>query len=365
MFDSSPEDEKKGPSFPLPPTSFPLDSQRDVPAPLSQHHGQIERTNGDGDGDDTGVPRRMKLADRGRSSSVNSLDDFGQTFKSKRGPAAGSHLANRKKGSTPSRPSSSQGIEAGQGSKLDSQGGAASLFGGSSGGGGTSSAGGTPRQRASSLLPSMPWRSRTNSNAGTDQEGDRRVSTSSQQQQQQPPQSVTKRASVATSAAPASARQSTEVEFNHDPEAFLEHVLNTTPNTELASKLASSSSEMHKEALRLFMQRFYFSGYAFDIALRKLLMSLCLPKETQQIDRVMEAFARRYNECNERLFVNDDQPYILAFSLMMLHTDTFNRNAKTKMSKADYIRNTATSGVATEVLEVSRSLVSQFCSQIC
>lgn len=37
---------------------------------------------------------------------------------------------------------------------------------------------------------------------------------------------------------------------------------------------------------------------------------------------------------------------------MMLHTDAFNRNAKTKMTKLDYIRNTASSEVAPEVLEV-------------
>lgn len=31
-------------------------------------------------------------------------------------------------------------------------------------------------------------------------------------------------------------------------------------------------------------------------------MDLALPRETQQIDRVMEAFASRYNECNTGLF---------------------------------------------------------------
>lgn len=336
-------------------TSLSNDPQRDTDTPIAKHYYQTDSPSGEAESDGPSVLRRPKIADRGRSSSVNSLDDFGKASKSRRGPAAGSHLPNRRRG-TPSRPSSAQGIEVGQPSQLERQGGASSLFGG--GGGSSSQTGGTPRQRASSLLSSMPWRSRTNSNAGTDQDSSRRTSISPQQQSQQlqqPPQQqqMPKRGSVANSAGSSSARPSVETQFNHDPDAFLEHVLTTTPNTEIATKLAASSGTMHRESLRLFMQRFFFSGYAFDIALRKLLMSLCLPKETQQIDRVMEAFARRYNECNERLFVNDDQPYILAFSLMMLHTDTFNRNAKTKMSKADYIRNTASSGVATEVLEVS------------
>lgn len=53
------------------------------------------------------------------------------------------------------------------------------------------------------------------------------------------------------------------------------------------------------------MGRFNFILDPLDIALRRLLMDLCLPKETQQIDRVMEAFAKRYTECNPGLFVSE------------------------------------------------------------
>ena len=42
---------------------------------------------------------------------------------------------------------------------------------------------------------------------------------------------------------------------------------------------------------------------------------------------------------------------------MMLHTDAFNKNAKSKMSKADYVRNAASAEVPVEILEVgSRSI---------
>jgi hypothetical protein len=74
------------------------------------------------------------------------------------------------------------------------------------------------------------------------------------------------------------------------------------PPGEIAAVLASSADVMHRDALHAYMRRFYFSGNPLDVALRKLLLSLYLPKETQQIDRVMEAFAKRYNECNEGLF---------------------------------------------------------------
>lgn len=56
------------------------------------------------------------------------------------------------------------------------------------------------------------------------------------------------------------------------------------------------------------MARFDFTADPLDVALRKLLMDLSLPKETQQIDRVMEAFAKRYDECSPGLFASDGKP---------------------------------------------------------
>lgn len=138
---------------------------------------------------------------------------------------------------------------------------------------------------------------------------------------------------------------------DEDAAEYAERIATTAPKTQIAAILASSPDAFYVEALHRFMTRFWFNGLPLDIALRKLLMDLHLPKETQQIDRVMEAFAKRYNECNGGLFTSDDQPYILSFSLMMLHTDAFNRNAKNKMTKMDYLRNTGSSGVPTEILE--------------
>ncbi|CAJ0643552.1 2217_t:CDS:10 [Entrophospora sp. SA101] len=97
---------------------------------------------------------------------------------------------------------------------------------------------------------------------------------------------------------------------------------------------------------------FEFTNDPIDLALRKFLMECYLPKETQQIDRVMEAFAKRYHENNPELFPSSDTPYILAFSLLMLHTDAFNKSVKRKMTKEDFIKNTRIDGVAPEILEI-------------
>ncbi|GLB36309.1 putative pleckstrin homology domain containing protein [Lyophyllum shimeji] len=135
------------------------------------------------------------------------------------------------------------------------------------------------------------------------------------------------------------------------PEVYLKRLQVAVSKAEIAGILASSPDAFYAQALRTYIGRFNFVNDPLDVALRKLLMEVGLPRETQQIDRVMEAFAGRYLQCNPALFTSDDHPYILAFSLIMLHTDAFNRSNKRKMGKADYLKNTRLPGVAPEVLD--------------
>lgn len=118
----------------------------------------------------------------------------------------------------------------------------------------------------------------------------------------------------------------------------------------------SSAEPFFAGALELYFTNFEFLGDPLDIALRKFLMESTLPTETQQIDRVVEAFAKRYSDCNPGLYTSTDTPYVLAFSLIMLSTDHFNPSNKNKMTKGDYLRNTRLDDVAPEVLEVRLSL---------
>ena len=46
-----------------------------------------------------------------------------------------------------------------------------------------------------------------------------------------------------------------------------------------------------------------------------------------------------------------DETYFIAFSILILHTDVFNKNNKHKMQKNDYTKNTRGQGVADEILE--------------
>ncbi|KAG1894822.1 uncharacterized protein F5891DRAFT_702286 [Suillus fuscotomentosus] len=146
---------------------------------------------------------------------------------------------------------------------------------------------------------------------------------------------------------------SQELKPQHDesPEAFLKRLSALVGKADIAGLLGSSAEAKYVTTLKLYIGKFSFTGDPLDVALRRLLMHIGLPRETQQIDRVIEAFAKRYVECNPDIFMSDDIPYILAFSLIMLHTDAFNKSNKRKMSKVDYQKNTAISGVIPEVLD--------------
>ncbi|KAF3760231.1 hypothetical protein M406DRAFT_343373 [Cryphonectria parasitica EP155] len=139
---------------------------------------------------------------------------------------------------------------------------------------------------------------------------------------------------------------------DENPGRYLERLEDIASRSMIAAAIAKSADAFHLAVLRSFMRRFGFFGDPMDMAIRKLLMSAELPKETQHIDRFLQAFANRYHECNPGIYANPEQAYFIAFSLLILHTDVFNKNNKHKMQKHDYIKNTKGEGIADEVLEV-------------
>lgn len=50
-----------------------------------------------------------------------------------------------------------------------------------------------------------------------------------------------------------------------------------------------------------------------------MLMEVGLPRETQQIDRVMEAFASRYMECNLGVFISEGKRRLLRAHSLIAH----------------------------------------------
>ncbi|EKD12891.1 uncharacterized protein L3040_007048 [Drepanopeziza brunnea f. sp. 'multigermtubi'] len=119
----------------------------------------------------------------------------------------------------------------------------------------------------------------------------------------------------------------------------------------VASVLSKGTDPFSQAVLRSYMRGFGFFGDPMDMAIRKLLMEVELPKETQEIDRCLQGFANRYHECNPGIYASPDQAYFIAFSLLILHTDVFNKNNKHKMQKPDYLKNTRGEGIFDEILE--------------
>jgi Sec7-like guanine-nucleotide exchange factor len=92
--------------------------------------------------------------------------------------------------------------------------------------------------------------------------------------------------------------------------------------------------------------KYSFSGMTLDEALRAVVRLFCLPKETQQIDRILEKFAKTYYQQNSDCTTtmpceNEDAAYVLLFSLLMLNTDLYNKSVphEKKMTKDQFIRN--------------------------
>ncbi|KAJ1770623.1 hypothetical protein LPJ74_002998, partial [Coemansia sp. RSA 1843] len=116
----------------------------------------------------------------------------------------------------------------------------------------------------------------------------------------------------------------------------LDAVEGRTPATELGSELSKGDRE-NQELLEAYMKRFDFHEQPVDFALRQLFQQLHLPSESQQIDRVIASFARRYNVCNAGLFRSADIVYAYAYAILLLHTDAHNPRIRHKISKPQFV----------------------------
>ncbi|KAG5360709.1 Protein transport protein [Yarrowia sp. B02] len=135
------------------------------------------------------------------------------------------------------------------------------------------------------------------------------------------------------------------------PKEYMAAIRQLNMHGQTAALLCSRDSDFYRECMALYSAEFDFAMDPIDMALRKFLMYVVLPKEAQQIDRILDAFATRYDECNPGIYADAELAYVVAFSLMILHTDSFNKSNKHKMQKGDYINNTFAEGVSPDILE--------------
>lgn len=104
------------------------------------------------------------------------------------------------------------------------------------------------------------------------------------------------------------------------------------------------------DLLTCFIDNFEFKGLRVDEAIRILLTKFRLPGESQQIERIIEVFSKKYVEKQqyvEPLYLDEmenvqpdaDSVFVLSYSIIMLNTDLHNPQVKEHMSFEDYSNN--------------------------
>lgn len=90
-----------------------------------------------------------------------------------------------------------------------------------------------------------------------------------------------------------------------------------------------------------YLELFDFRSMKLDAALRKFLSKLELTGETQERERILDKFSKRYYECNKDKFPNADTVQTLVCALVLLNTDLHGarskRNKRPKLALGAFI----------------------------
>uniref|UniRef100_A0A8C5K8R9 Pleckstrin and Sec7 domain containing 2 n=1 Tax=Jaculus jaculus TaxID=51337 RepID=A0A8C5K8R9_JACJA len=99
------------------------------------------------------------------------------------------------------------------------------------------------------------------------------------------------------------------------------------------------NNEFSKLVAGEYLSFFDFSGLTLDRALRTFLKAFPLMGETQERERVLTHFSRRYCQCNPDDSTSEDGIHTLTCALMLLNTDLHGHNIGKKMSCQQFIAN--------------------------
>ncbi|KAJ5780916.1 SEC7-like alpha orthogonal bundle [Penicillium paradoxum] len=109
-------------------------------------------------------------------------------------------------------------------------------------------------------------------------------------------------------------------------------------NEPAAAWLGDPDRAMVREA---YMQLFNWSNLNIVASLRALCDRLVLKGETQQVDRVLDAFSSRWCDCNpSHGFKATDVVHTICYSILLLNTDLHLADIDSKMTKSQFVRNT-------------------------
>lgn len=88
-----------------------------------------------------------------------------------------------------------------------------------------------------------------------------------------------------------------------------------------------------------YLQLFQFGGQALDRALRTFLQALVLTGETQERERILGHFSRRFHHCNPGAFPSPDAVHTLTCAIMLLNTDLHGPRLGRAMTSSEFVAN--------------------------
>ncbi|XP_069560610.1 PH and SEC7 domain-containing protein 1-like isoform X1 [Brachyistius frenatus] len=97
----------------------------------------------------------------------------------------------------------------------------------------------------------------------------------------------------------------------------------------------SKNNDFSRMVAEEYLSFFNFTGLVLDQALRQF----ALMGETQERERVLSHFSRRYMDCNTKVIPSEDAVHTLTCALMLLNTDLHGQNIGKRMSCTQFVGN--------------------------
>ncbi|KAK2824709.1 hypothetical protein Q5P01_021884 [Channa striata] len=99
------------------------------------------------------------------------------------------------------------------------------------------------------------------------------------------------------------------------------------------------NNEFSQMVAEEYLSHFSFTGLTIDQALRMFLRKFALMGETQERERVLAHFSRKYQQCNAETLNTEDSVHTLTCAVMLLNTDLHGNNVGKRMSCSQFISN--------------------------
>ncbi|XP_056252316.1 PH and SEC7 domain-containing protein 1 isoform X3 [Seriola aureovittata] len=99
------------------------------------------------------------------------------------------------------------------------------------------------------------------------------------------------------------------------------------------------NNEFSQMVAEEYLSNFNFTGLTIDQALRTFLRQFALMGETQERERVLAHFSRRYRQSNPESLDTEDSVHTLTCAVMLLNTDLHGNNVGKRMSCSQFISN--------------------------